>query len=148
GLMAAAPVVDSRAELKKLLLQYSVRFGDFTLVSGQKSSVYVDAKLTTYPPQAMPLVGRLCLDRIKARGWQPDTVGGLTLGADPIAFAIARESVEHFGRAVPAFVIRKEPKKHGMQRYVEGIDNPEGLNVVVIDDVCSTGGSTAQAVRG
>ena len=142
------PQLDERAALKKLLLEKSVRCGDFTLVSGQKSSVYVDAKLTTCVPQAMPLVGRACLRLIQARGWQPEAVGGLTLGADPIAFAIARESLDYAPRPIPAFVIRKEPKKHGMQRYVEGIDDPTGLKVVIIDDVCSTGGSTAQAVRG
>src|SRR5713101_674 len=111
--MAAMLGLDS---LKSLLLQKSVRFGEFTLVSGQKSSVYVDGKLTTYSPEAMPLVGRAFLDKMHARGWQPDAVGGLTLGADPIAFAVARESIDT-GRPIPAFVIRKEPKKHGMQRY-------------------------------
>jgi orotate phosphoribosyltransferase len=142
------PAPDELASLKTLLLEKSVRFGEFTLVSGQKSSVYVDAKLTTYVPQAMPLVGRAVLRRIEARGWRPDAVGGLTLGADPIAFAVARESIEHAVRPIPAFVIRKEPKKHGMQRYVEGLDETTGLNVVIIDDVCTTGGSTAQAIRG
>ena len=135
------------AALKSLLLQKSVRFGEFTLVSGQKSSVYVDGKLTTYLPDAMPLVGRAVLRKIEARGWQPDALGGLTLGADPIAFAAARESIAHAGRPIPAFTIRKEPKKHGMQRFVEGLDETQGLRVVIIDDVCSTGGSTAQAIR-
>jgi orotate phosphoribosyltransferase len=135
------------AQLKKLLLDNSVRFGEFTLTSGQKSSVYIDGKLTTYLPQAMPLVGRLCLDRIRARGWEPDAVGGLTLGADPIAFAIARESSDVLGHPLRAFSIRKEAKKHGMQRFIEGIDNPNGLRVVILEDVCTTGGSTAQAVR-
>src|SRR5258708_2176193 len=108
-----APGTDLYRELtslKNLLLQKSVRFGEFTLVSGQKSSVYVDGKLTTYAREAMPLVGRAFLHEIKKRAWQPDAVGGLTLGADPIAFAIARESIGHTGRPIPAFVIRKEPK--------------------------------------
>src|SRR5438093_7726167 len=108
------PALDELASLKRLLLEKSVRFGEFTLVSGQKRSVYVDGKLTTYLPQAMPLVGRAVLRKIEGRGWRPDAVGGLTLGADPIAFAVARESLDHAARPIPAFVIRKEPKKHGM----------------------------------
>ncbi len=94
----------------------------------------------------MPLVGRAFLRKMQTRNWLPDAVGGLTLGADPIAFAIARESVDA-GRPIDAFVIRKEPKKHGMQRYIEGLEPPEGRNVVILDDVCSTGGSTAQAIE-
>lgn len=137
---------EERSQLKALLRRNSVRFGTFTLVSGQTSDVYVDGKLTTCTAQAMPLVGRAFLRKMQARNWAPDAVGGLTLGADPIAFAIARESVDA-GRPVDAFVIRKEPKKHGMQRFVEGLDQTDGLNVVILDDVCTTGGSTAQAIE-
>ncbi len=146
--MVGPAVLDELSSLKKLLLAKSVRFGEFTLVSGQKSSVYVDCKLTTYTAEAMPLVGRAILRKIQECGWRPDAVGGLTLGADPIAFAVARESIEQAARPIPAFVIRKEPKKHGMQRYVEGLDETNGLRVVIIDDVCTTGGSTAQAILG
>jgi orotate phosphoribosyltransferase len=145
---ANTPSLDDRASLKKLLLEKSVRFGEFTLVSGQKSSVYVDSKPTAYFPQAMPLIGRAVLRVMEGRGWRPDAVGGLTLGADPIAFAVARESLEKSGSPILAFVIRKEPKKHGTQKYVEGLDETNGLRAVIIDDVCTTGGSTAQAIRG
>jgi orotate phosphoribosyltransferase len=134
------------ADLKKILLSKSVRFGDFTLVSGQKSDIYVDGKLTTCRAEAMPLVGRAFLRKMADRGWEPEAVGGLTLGADPIAYAIARESLE-FGKPVHAFVVRKEPKKHGMQRFVEGMEETQGRKVVILDDVCTTGGSTAQAIR-
>ncbi len=134
------------AQLKKMLLSKSVRFGDFTLVSGQKSDVYVDSKLTTCTAAAMPLVGRAMLRIMQASGWSPTAVGGLTLGADPIAFAVARESTD-FGTPIDAFVVRKEPKKHGMQRFIEGLDNADGLDVVIIDDVCTTGGSTVQAIE-
>src|SRR5258708_2457721 len=96
----------------------------------------------------MPLVGRAILRKIQECGWRPDAVGGLTLGADPIAFAVARESIEQAARPIPAFVIRKEPKKHGMQRYVEGLDETNGLRVVIIDEVSTTGGSTSQAILG
>jgi orotate phosphoribosyltransferase len=135
-----------RSALKAMLARNSVRFGNFTLVSGEKSDVYVDCKLTTYTPDAMPLIGRLILRKFAERGWRPEAVGGLTLGADPIAFAIARESLTE-ANPVRAFVIRKEPKKHGMERFIEGMDHTEGLPVVVIDDVCTKGGSTLQAIE-
>jgi orotate phosphoribosyltransferase len=93
----------------------------------------------------MPLIGRAILQKIKHRGWKPEAVGGLTLGADPIAFAVARESIAE--RPIRAFVVRKEPKKHGMEKYIEGLDKTEGLRVVVIDDVCTGGNSTAKAIE-
>src|SRR5690348_5049423 len=99
-------------QLKLLLREHSVRFGQFKLVSGQTSDVYVDAKLTTCRAAAMPLVGRLFLRKIAERGWNPAAVGGLTLGADPIAMAIAHES-SPTAKPLDAFVVRKEPKKHG-----------------------------------
>jgi orotate phosphoribosyltransferase len=129
-----------------MLSRNSVRFGNFTLVSGEKSDVYIDGKLTTYTPAAMPLIGRLFLRKLTERGWHPEAVGGLTLGADPIAFAIARESLNE-AKPIAAFVIRKEPKKHGMERFIEGLDKTEGLSVVVIDDVCTKGGSTLKAIE-
>ncbi len=135
-----------RSALKSMLTRNSVRFGNFTLASGEKSDVYVDCKLTTYTPQAMPLIGHLILRKFAERGWRPEAVGGLTLGADPIAFAIARESGTE-AKPIAAFVIRKEPKKHGMQRYIEGLDNTSGLPVVVIEDVATTGGSALQALE-
>jgi orotate phosphoribosyltransferase len=136
-----------RARLRDILCRKSIQLGDFTLVSGEKSKFYVDAKLTTYVPEAMPLIGRLCLERFQKREWFPEAIGGLTLGADPIVFAIARESVEHAAHPVSAFVVRKESKKHGMGRYIEGLDHTEGLRVVIVDDVCTKGGSTALAVE-
>ncbi len=134
------------ARLRELLLRHSVRFGTFMLASHQTSDIYVDGKLTTCLPQAMPLVGRLFLHKIRAHGWDPDAVGGMTLGADPIAFAIARESLEA-GRPIRAFAVRKEPKKHGMMRFIEGLEQTAGLRVVIRDDVCTTGVSTAKAVE-
>lgn len=94
----------------------------------------------------MPLIGRAFLRTMKARGWSPDAVGGLTLGADPIAFAIARESLET-GKPINAFIVRKEPKKHGTQRFIEGLEETQGRSVVILEDVCTTGGSTACAIE-
>src|SRR5262249_42228618 len=121
-------------QLKRYLKERSVRFGDFTLVSGAKSDVYVDCKLTTYRAEAIPLIGRAFLRMFGERGWAPAAVGGLTLGADPISFAIARESADHSSSPIDAFIVRKEAKKHGTQKFIEGLESTEGLPVVVIDD--------------
>jgi orotate phosphoribosyltransferase len=135
-----------RSSLKNILCRKSVRLGDFTLVSGEKSNVYVDSKLTTFSPEAMPLIGRLFLRKMLECGWSADAVGGLTLGADPIAFAIARESLES-PRPINAFVVRKDVKGHGRGGVIAGLEAFENLPVVIIDDVCTKGGSTAQAIE-
>jgi orotate phosphoribosyltransferase len=134
------------SRLMDMLRTKSVRFGHFKLASGKESNVYVDCKLTTYSAEAIPLVGRAFLRRMKAKGWLPQAVGGLTLGADPIAFAIARESLDT-ERPIHAFIVRKEPKKHGMARFIEGIEETQGCRVVILDDVCTTGDSTALAIE-
>ncbi len=131
-----------RGQLRAMLVKYSLRYGDFLLASGQRSNVYIDAKLTTCRAEAMPLVGRLFLEKIKELGLKPEAVGGLTLGADPISMAVAHES----NGQVQAFIVRKESKQHGMQRFIEGLTETNGLKVVVIDDVCTTGDSTIKAI--
>ena len=141
--------MDAQSDLNRLqdlLLRKSVKFGHFVLHSGQTSDVYVDCKPTTCDAAAMPAIGRLVLQKIRARDWNPEAVGGLMVGAEPIAFAVARESLE-LPPQVDAFIVRKEAKSHGTQKLVEGIDPTEGRKVVVIDDVCSKGDSTAVAVR-
>lgn len=137
---------DDRDRLKEFLIERSVMRGKFTLASGTESTEYVDCKRTTLFSMAMPLVGRLILEVFRTCGWQPEVVGGLTMGADPIACSVARESLE---RGVPlnAFSVRKEAKDHGRRRAIEGIERPSGLRCVVVDDVCTTGDSTLQAVR-
>jgi orotate phosphoribosyltransferase len=134
-----------REKLKDILLRRSVRRGEFKLVSGRTSSVYVDGKLTTLAAEAMPVIGRLFLDKMDKNGWNARAIGGLTLGADPIVTAVARESLER-GGAIDAFLVRKEAKKHGTQRFIEGIEETQDLPVVIVDDVCTTGGSTADAI--
>jgi orotate phosphoribosyltransferase len=134
-----------RKELKDLLLRRSVRRGEFKLVSGQTSNVYIDGKLTTLAAAAMPLIGRLFLEKMEQHGWNAQAIGGLSLGADPIVTTVARESIER-GRAIDAFLVRKEAKKHGTQKFIEGIEQTQDLPVVIVDDVCTTGGSTADAI--
>ena len=135
-----------REKLKRILQRHSIKRGSFVLASGERSSVYVDCRLTTLRGEAMPLVGRLVLQRIRARGWNPEAVGGLTMGADPVACAVARESQET-PDPVNAFVVRKEEKEHGRKRQVEGLSSTEGVRCVVLDDVCTTGGSTVRAIH-
>ena len=140
-------LVSDREQLAQMLRTRSVRHGQFTLVSGQTSEWYIDAKLTTCTASAMPLVGRLFLEKMHLRGWVPDAVGGLPMGADAIAAAIAHQSVAtSSGHAIDSFVIRKETKQHGTKRFLEGLIDPVGKSVVVLDDVCTTGGSTILAI--
>jgi orotate phosphoribosyltransferase len=140
--------MSDRATLVRLLAQRSVRRGRFTLASGRESSYYVDARLTTMSPEGLAVIGPLALHMIRESGWKADAVGGLTLGADPIAYSIALASVSA-PPLVRAFTVRKEAKQHGTGRLIEG-PMLEGDHVVVIEDVITTGGSAqraAEAVR-
>lgn len=133
------------AALDRLLLERSVRRGQFVLASGRSSSFYVDARLTTMSAEGLVLIGRLGLAAIRERGWAPRAVGGLTLGADPVAYAIAAQSV-HAPPIVNAFSVRKEAKAHGTGRRVEG-NFASGDQVVVVEDVITTGGSALKAIE-
>lgn len=135
-----------REDLLAMLRQHSVRHGDFVLASGQRSNVYIDVRLTACKAAAMSLIGRAFLEKMQERGWRPAAVGGMSIGADPLVAAIARESLE-FGLNIDCFLVRKEAKKHGTQKYLEGLDSAGGLDVVIVDDVCTTGGSTVQAIE-
>src|SRR5262245_35424467 len=100
------------ADLVRLLASRSARRGNFTLASGRQSTLYIDARLTTVTPEGQRLIGKLGLQAIRVGGWDVDAVGGLTLGADPIAYAICHSSADS-GRPVRAFTVRKEAKSHG-----------------------------------
>ena len=137
--------MSDRGTLVRLLAQRSVRRGRFTLASGRESSHYVDARLTTMSPEGLAVIGPLALDAIRERGWAVDAVGGLTLGADPIAYAICHSSADR-RHPVRSFTVRKEPKAHGTGKQVEG-PVQKGDRVVIVEDVITTGGSAARAVE-
>jgi orotate phosphoribosyltransferase len=132
--------VSHRAELLQLIKDLAVVHGKVTLSSGRDADYYIDLRRITLHRVAAPLVGRVM--REVTADWSYDAVGGLTLGADPVAAAIMHAS----GGAVDAFVVRKEEKKHGMQRRVEGPD-VAGRRVLVVEDVSTTGGSPMTAVQ-
>ncbi len=132
------------SRLVSLLLERSVTRGDFVLASGRRSDYYVDARRTTMSGEGQLLIGQLGLAALDERGWTPRAVGGLTLGADPVAYAIAH-AASRAGRALDAFTVRKEPKGHGLGRRIEGCLAP-GDPVVVIEDVITTGQSALEAV--
>jgi orotate phosphoribosyltransferase len=131
--------------LAALLRERSIRFGDFLLASGQRSSLYIDARRTTMSAAGQQLIGRLGLAAIRSAGWAPETVGGLTMGADPVAYAIARASADA-PPAIDAFSVRKTAKEHGTGRRIEGNFEP-GARVVVVEDVITTGNSALQAAQ-
>jgi orotate phosphoribosyltransferase len=127
------------------LLERSVSFGDFVLSSGQRSSYYIDARKTTMSARGQALIGRLGLSTVRERGWDPRGVGGLTLGADPVAYAIARASLD-LPPIVDAFSVRRAMKEHGLRRRIEGNFSP-GDRVVVVEDVITSGSSAIQAIE-
>lgn len=132
-------------QLVRLLAERSARRGQFTLASGRQSTLYIDARLTTMTPEGQQLIGRLGLQAIAAARWEPDAVGGLTLGADPIAYAICHASAGTT-QPVKSFTVRKEPKAHGTGKQVEG-PLVSGDRVVIVEDVITTGGSAKKAVE-
>lgn len=134
-----------RNDLLTLLAVRSAKRGTFTLASGRQSSLYIDARITTMSPEGLSLIGPIGLEAIRARGWQADAVGGLTMGADPIACAISYASASS-DAPLRAFTVRKEPKTHGTGKLIEG-PFQAGDRVVVIEDTITTGGSARKAVE-
>jgi orotate phosphoribosyltransferase len=134
-----------KERLIELLRRHSYRYdpeSGFRLTSGKLSAFYVDCKATTMRGDAADVVGALVADRLPSG---VTAVGGLTMGADPIALATAAYATGH-GRPLDAFSVRKEPKKHGLARWIEGAVAPNAT-VGVVDDVVTTGGSTIEAIR-
>ena len=137
--------MDDRRRLLELLVERSVRLGDFVLASGAHSAYYVDARTTTMSAEGQRLVGRVAYAALHEQGLQPTHVGGLTMGADPVAYAIAhRSSLE--GHPIDAFSVRKAPKDHGTAQQVEG-GVPAGARCLVVEDSMTTGNSTLAAVE-
>ena len=136
--------MDPRAELVRLLAERSVQFGEFTLSSGRRSDFYIDARLTTMSPDGLRAIAAVALPEIRASDWNPDAVGGLTMGADPISYAIALASTMDEGPLLRAFSVRKDVKAHGTRRRIEGPFR-DGDRVVIVEDVLTTGGSALAA---
>ena len=142
---------DPREELRQLLLQKSVCEGEFTLASGAKSDFYVDARVTTLDPRGATLVGKVGWQLIKEiaaeLGVRVDAVGGLTMGADPIALSIGITAyADNPEASLQAFTVRKKVKEHGRHKLIEG-NFAKGNAVVVIEDVITSGGSAMQAIE-
>jgi orotate phosphoribosyltransferase len=137
--------MDQRLRLIDLLVARSAQRGSFTLASGKKSDLYIDCRPTTMHPEGLSLIGPLGLHAIGERGWHPDSIGGLTLGADPVSYAIAYAS-QLARLPIRAFTVRKEAKTHGTGKVIEGAYVP-GDRVVVIEDVITSGGSALRAAE-
>lgn len=143
--------VPDRDRLLEILKRKSVAFGDFVLSSGARSPYYFDCRLTTLDPEGAWLVGsevwRIIREESAARGVAFDAVGGLTMGADPVALAAGMVSQREGGaKPLGVFVVRKTPKTHGQTKLIEGGFTP-GRTVVVVDDVITTGDSTLKAIE-
>jgi orotate phosphoribosyltransferase len=129
--------------LLTLLAERSARRGHFTLASGRQSTLYIDARLTTMSPDGLALIGPIALQKLSEADWDLTAVGGLTLGADPVSYAISYASAST-NRPLRAFTVRKEAKTYGTGRLIEG-PFQEGDRVAVIEDVITTGSSALRA---
>lgn len=137
--------VNHRAELADLLRKKSLVRGEFTLASGKKSNYYLDCRLTTLDARGALLTGHCILELLDEMGLRPHAIGGMSMGADPVvSAAIIVSALEN--RPLAGFLVRKEAKEHGRQKQIEGIENLRGHKVVIVDDVCTTGGSTQEAI--
>ncbi len=124
-----------------MLAHKSFRLGKFQLSSGGTSDYYIDCRTTTLDARGAQLVGEVFLDEMRGQGWHADAIGGLTMGADPIVVAVAVISGTLHG-----FLVRKAEKQHGTAQRIEGF-REKGARVVIVDDVCTTGSSTVQAIE-
>ncbi|HEV7218237.1 MAG: orotate phosphoribosyltransferase [Terriglobales bacterium] len=131
----------AKQKLLELLAEKSFRLGEFKLSSGGTSDYYIDCRTTTLDARGAQLTGQVFLEEIRSQGWKPEAIGGLTMGADPIVVAVAVVSGELNG-----FLVRKAEKQHGTGQRIEGFRN-KSASVVIVDDVCTTGASTIQAIE-
>jgi orotate phosphoribosyltransferase len=130
-----------RHELLRLLAHKSFKLGDFKLSSGGTSDYYIDCRTTTLDARGAQLTGQVFVEEIQQRGWKAEATGGLTMGADPIVVAVSVTSGELSG-----FLVRKAEKQHGTGQRIEGFRR-KGAKVIIVDDVCTTGSSTVQAIE-
>ncbi|MBI2683413.1 MAG: orotate phosphoribosyltransferase [Acidobacteriales bacterium] len=150
----------ARDQLLSLIATLSFQLGKYKLSSGKESDYYIDCRTSTFHAEGARLVGRVVYDLIKEKRWKPQAIGGMTLGADPIVTAVSILSAQSIVTRSPArtrpldfpdeflihgFVVRKEEKQHGTGKRIEGFCKA-GTRVVVVDDVCTTGASTVQAI--
>ena len=135
--------MNSHETLKELIIKKAVVHGKVILSSGRQADYYVDLRRVTLDAEAAPLVGEVMLDLTK--DWDYDAVGGLTLGADPVAYAMMHVAARN-GKKIDAFVVRKAEKQHGLQRRIEGPD-VKGRRVLAVEDTSTTGGSVLTAVE-
>lgn len=138
-------MADAREQLLAMLADKSFRLGEFKLSSGGTSDYYIDCRLTTLDATGALLTGQAVFAEIQARGWHADAIGGLTMGADPIVVATSVISAQQ-GMPLHGFLVRKAEKAHGTGQRIEGF-RQKPARVVIVDDVCTTGGSTIQAIE-
>jgi len=131
----------ARQKLLSTLAHKSFRLGEFKLSSGGTSDYYIDCRTTTLDAKGSKLTGEVFTEEIRTQGWKPRAIGGLTMGADPIVVAVSVVSGELDG-----FLVRKAEKQHGTGQRIEGF-REKGARVVIVDDVCTTGASTVQAIE-
>lgn len=141
-MLHSAHMPSVREQLLSLLAEKSFRLGEFKLSSGGTSDYYIDCRTTTLDAKGSRLTGEVFLEEIRARGWRVQAIGGLTMGADPIAVSAAVVS----NGKLNAFLVRKAEKGHGTGQRIEGFGE-KGASVVIVDDVCTTGASTVQAIE-
>mgnify|MGYP001024821491 CR=1 FL=1 len=137
--------MNARQRLMEILVERSVRVGDFTLASGARSDYYVDARRTTMSAEGQHWTGKVCLDALLESNLDPTHVGGLTMGADPVSYALARETFEQ-GQPLDGFSVRKQAKVHGTGQRIEG-GLPVGARCLVIEDSMTSGGSALKAIE-
>ena len=153
-------VLTPRDKLLQLLARQSFKLGEFKLSSGGTSDYYIDCRTTTLHAEGARLTGRVVMDLMQDRGWRPKAIGGMTMGADPIVTAVSIMSAQQIQTRAPArtkpidgeefwihgFLVRKQEKEHGTGRRIEGFSKKMS-KVVIVDDVCTTGASTIQAIE-